>query len=33
MLGVSYKNDIDDLRESPALKVLEQLENKKKPMC
>lgn len=29
MLGVSYKNDIDDLRESPALKVLEQLENKK----
>ena len=29
MLGVSYKNDIDDLRESPSLKVLEQLESKK----
>lgn len=28
MLGVSYKNDIDDLRESPALKVLELLEKK-----
>jgi UDP-N-acetyl-D-glucosamine dehydrogenase len=28
MLGVSYKNDIDDLRESPALKVLELLERK-----
>ncbi|ABX31683.1 nucleotide sugar dehydrogenase [Petrotoga mobilis SJ95] len=28
MLGVTYKNDIDDLRESPALKVLELLERK-----
>ncbi|PNS01946.1 UDP-N-acetyl-D-glucosamine dehydrogenase [Petrotoga miotherma DSM 10691] len=28
MLGVSYKNDIDDLRESPALKILELLEKK-----
>lgn len=26
LLGVAYKQDIDDLRESPALKVLEQLE-------
>jgi nucleotide sugar dehydrogenase len=26
MLGIAYKNDIDDMRESPALKVLEHLE-------
>ncbi|OAA26584.1 UDP-N-acetyl-D-glucosamine dehydrogenase [Kosmotoga arenicorallina S304] len=26
MLGIAYKGDIDDMRESPALKVLEQLE-------
>jgi nucleotide sugar dehydrogenase len=26
MLGIAYKNDIDDMRESPALKVLEYLE-------
>jgi UDP-N-acetyl-D-glucosamine dehydrogenase len=26
LLGVAYKNDIDDLRESPALKVIEHLE-------
>ena len=26
MLGVAYKNDIDDMRESPALKVIEHLE-------
>lgn len=26
LLGVAYKNDIDDFRESPALKVLENLE-------
>lgn len=26
MLGVAYKNDLDDYRESPALKVLENLE-------
>jgi UDP-N-acetyl-D-glucosamine dehydrogenase len=25
-MGVAYKNDIDDLRESPALKVIENLE-------
>ena len=29
MLGIAYKGDIDDMRESPALKVLEHLENKK----
>lgn len=28
LLGVAYKNDIDDLRESPALKVIEHLEKK-----
>ena len=28
LLGVAYKGDIDDLRESPALKVWEELENK-----
>jgi UDP-N-acetyl-D-glucosamine dehydrogenase len=28
IVGVAYKNDIDDLRESPALKVIENLENK-----
>ncbi|HPE70385.1 MAG TPA: nucleotide sugar dehydrogenase, partial [Thermotogota bacterium] len=27
LLGIAYKGDIDDMRESPALKVLEQLEN------
>jgi len=27
MLGVAYKQDIDDLRESPALKVIEHLED------
>lgn len=27
VLGVAYKNDIDDYRESPALKVIELLEN------
>jgi len=27
MLGIAYKNEIDDMRESPALKVLEHLEN------
>lgn len=27
LLGVAYKNDIDDMRESPALKVIEHLEN------
>ncbi len=26
MLGIAYKNDIDDMRESPALKVLEHLK-------
>ncbi|KHO33689.1 nucleotide sugar dehydrogenase [Clostridium tetani] len=26
LMGVAYKNDIDDMRESPALKVIEQLE-------
>ncbi|NMM61124.1 nucleotide sugar dehydrogenase [Clostridium sp. P21] len=26
LLGVAYKNDIDDMRESPALKVIEHLE-------
>lgn len=26
LMGVAYKNDIDDLRESPALKVIENLE-------
>lgn len=26
LLGIAYKNDIDDMRESPALKVLEHLE-------
>lgn len=26
VMGVAYKNDIDDMRESPALKVIEQLE-------
>jgi len=26
LIGVAYKNDIDDLRESPALKVIEHLE-------
>lgn len=26
LLGVAYKNDIDDMRESPALKVIENLE-------
>lgn len=26
MLGIAYKNDIDDMRESPALRVLEHLE-------
>ncbi|BBE30315.1 UDP-N-acetyl-D-glucosamine dehydrogenase [Tepiditoga spiralis] len=29
MLGIAYKNDIDDMRESPALKVLEHLEKKR----
>lgn len=29
LMGVAYKNDIDDLRESPALKVLEHLEKNK----
>lgn len=28
LLGVAYKNDIDDLRESPALKVIEHLEKR-----
>lgn len=28
LLGVAYKNDIDDMRESPALKVIEHLEKK-----
>ncbi len=28
LLGVAYKGDIDDLRESPALKVIEHLEKK-----
>ncbi|MEG1825589.1 MAG: UDP binding domain-containing protein, partial [Cloacibacillus sp.] len=28
LLGVAYKGDIDDVRESPALKVWEELENK-----
>jgi len=28
LLGVTYKGDIDDMRESPALKVWDQLENK-----
>lgn len=27
LMGVAYKNDIDDMRESPALKVIEQLES------
>jgi len=27
MLGIAYKNDIDDMRESPALHVLKHLEN------
>lgn len=26
LLGSAYKNDIDDMRESPALKVIEHLE-------
>jgi nucleotide sugar dehydrogenase len=29
MLGIAYKNDIDDMRESPALKVYEHLEKQK----
>lgn len=29
LLGVAYKKDIDDLRESPALKLIELLEDKK----
>jgi UDP-N-acetyl-D-mannosaminuronate dehydrogenase len=29
LLGVTYKGNIDDLRESPALKVIEILEKKK----
>ena len=29
VLGVAYKNDIDDYRESPALKVIEELEKNK----
>lgn len=29
VLGVAYKNDIDDYRESPALKVIEEFENNK----
>lgn len=29
LLGVAYKNDIEDMRESPALKVIERLESKK----
>ena len=29
VLGVAYKNDIDDYRESPALRVIEELENNK----
>ena len=28
LLGIAYKGDIDDLRESPALKVWEELEKK-----
>ncbi|HOO74530.1 MAG TPA: UDP binding domain-containing protein, partial [Tepiditoga sp.] len=28
MLGIAYKNDIEDMRESPALKVLEHLEKR-----
>lgn len=28
MLGVAYKQDIDDYRESPALRVIECLENR-----
>jgi len=28
LLGIAYKGDIDDVRESPALKVWEQLEAK-----
>lgn len=28
LLGVAYKNDIDDMRESPALKVIEHLEKR-----
>lgn len=27
VLGIAYKKDIDDLRESPALKIIDQLEN------
>lgn len=26
LLGVAYKNDIDDMRESPALKIIEHLQ-------
>jgi UDP-N-acetyl-D-glucosamine dehydrogenase len=29
LMGVAYKNDIEDMRESPALKVIERLESKK----
>lgn len=29
ILGVAYKKDIDDVRESPALKIIEQLQRKK----
>jgi|TARA_B100001971_G_C18258986_1_gene584862 UDP-N-acetyl-D-glucosamine dehydrogenase len=29
VLGLAYKKDVDDLRESPALKIVEILENKK----
>lgn len=27
ILGVSYKNDIDDYRESPAIRVIKELRN------
>ena len=33
MVGVAYKKDIDDVRESPALRIMEILEHKGAKIC
>lgn len=33
ILGIAYKKDVDDLRESPALKIIELLKKQKAQIC